>query len=147
MLSINTVKQLKELAHNTQFVWTINGFQEPFLDKKETEINPNKIVNIKSNLPIKGFIATTKLPGNIKIRGTSEKVTLNLFVNGRLREKDLLRHIPTARIVENYTFGQIYAIYLYDDRFVITFNYKSQAKTVSFKEIESSPLTSKASPK
>ena len=26
-----------------------------------------------------------------------------------MREKDLLRHIPTARIVENYTFGQIFS--------------------------------------
>lgn len=42
--------------------------------------------------------------------------------------------------------GFVNSIYLYDDRFVITFNYKSQAKTVSFEEIESSPLTSKASP-
>lgn len=55
------------------------------------------------------MLLTVELPGNIKIRGTNEKVTLDLFVNGRLREKDLLRHIPTARIVENYTFGQIYA--------------------------------------
>ena len=43
--------------------------------------------------------------------------------------------------------GFVNSIYLYDDRFVITFNYKSQAKTVTFEEIESSPLTSKASPK
>ena len=42
--------------------------------------------------------------------------------------------------------GFVNSIYLYDDRFVITFNYKSQAKTVTFEEIESSPLTSKASP-
>ena len=31
-----------------------------------------------------------------------------MFVNGRLREKDVLKHIPTARIVENYTFGQLH---------------------------------------
>ena len=41
--------------------------------------------------------------------------------------------------------GFVNSIYLYDDRFVITFNYKSQAKTVTFEGIESSPLTSKAS--
>jgi hypothetical protein len=34
-----------------------------------------------------------------------------LFVNGRLREKNLLEHIPSARIVENYIYGQIH----YDD--------------------------------
>ena len=39
------------------------------------------------------------------------------------------------------------AIYLYDDKFVIAFNYKNKSKTVTFEEIESSSLTSKASPK
>lgn len=104
-----TIKQLSDLAMATQFVWTINNFTEPFLDVKETGIKPLSVINVSSKLPIRGYIATTEFPGNIKIRGTNEKVTLDLFVNGRLREKDLLRHIPTARIVENYTFGQIYA--------------------------------------
>ena len=38
------------------------------------------------------------------------------------------------------------SIYLYDDRFVITFNYKDQSKTVSFQEIDCLPLTSPVSP-
>ena len=43
--------------------------------------------------------------------------------------------------------GFLNSIYLYDDRYVITFNYKNKSKTVIFEEIESSSLTSKASPK
>ena len=43
--------------------------------------------------------------------------------------------------------GFVNSIYLYDDRYVITFNYKNKSKTVTFEEIESSSLTSKASPK
>lgn len=104
-----TIQQLNDLARQTQFVWVINNFTEPFLENKTTGINPKEIINIVSSLPIKGYIATTAKPANTKIRGTNEKVTLDLFVNGRLREKDILRHIPTARIVESYTFGQIYA--------------------------------------
>ena len=104
-----SVKLLNDLAKNTQFVWVINDFTEPFLENKVTGISPDEIIYISSELPIKGYIATAKKPNNIKIRGVNEKVTLDLFVNGRLREKDLLHYIPTARIVENYTFGQIYA--------------------------------------
>ena len=39
---------------------------------------------------------------------TDERVGIDLFVNGRLRERDILKHIPTARIVENYLYGQIH---------------------------------------
>jgi hypothetical protein len=37
-----------------------------------------------------------------------ERVSIDLFVNGRLREKNVLRHIPSARIVEDYLYGQIH---------------------------------------
>ena len=40
-----------------------------------------------------------------------ERVSVDLFVNGRLREKNILKHIPTSRIVEDYIYGQIH----YDD--------------------------------
>ena len=42
--------------------------------------------------------------------------------------------------------GFVNSIYLYDDHFVITYNYKGQSKTVTFEELNSSPLTSKGSP-
>ena len=99
---------LKDFAEKTEFVWIINDFTEPFLEKAQSGIDPKSIIHLTSELPIKGYIATTEKPADIKIRGTNEKVTLDLFVNGRLREKDLLKHMPTARIVESYTFGQIY---------------------------------------
>jgi hypothetical protein len=46
-------------------------------------------------------------------------VGVDLFVNGRLREKDILKHIPTARVVESYIYGQIHCNELDDkiDRF------------------------------
>lgn len=103
------VNLLGDLAKNTQFVWIINNHAEPFLDYETTGFAPQETIKIESRLPIKGFIATAYRPANIKIRGANDKITLDLFVNGRMREKDLLRHIPTARIVENYTFGQIYS--------------------------------------
>ena len=36
-------------------------------------------------------------------------------MNGRLREKDILKHIPTARVVESYIYGQIHCDDLDDD--------------------------------
>ena len=48
-----------------------------------------------------------------------EKVTIDLFVNGRLREKDILKHVANPRIVSNYVYGQIHFDSLDDetDRF------------------------------
>ena len=66
------------------------------------------IKNVNSRFNIKGYIASVNKPSSTKIRGTQERATIDLFVNGRLREKDILRHIPTSRIVENYVYGQIH---------------------------------------
>src|SRR5260370_42653681 len=39
---------------------------------------------------------------------TEERVGIDLFVNGRLRERDILKHIPTARGAESYLYGQVH---------------------------------------
>ena len=99
---------LKDLADDTQFLWKINDIVDPFLEKLSLESEARKLL---STMKIKGYVASVKKPSGVKIRGTQEKVTIDLFVNGRLRERDILRHIPTARIVESYVYGQIH----YDD--------------------------------
>ena len=98
-------KQIGELANNTQFLWKINRFNDTYFDAL-TSTDEEK--NIMSGLEVKGFFATVRKPSQLKIRGTNDKVTVDLFVNGRLREKDILRHFPTTRIVENYVYGQIH---------------------------------------
>lgn len=100
-----TEERLSDLADNTQFVWRTKGFKDPFLDTMD---NLDECIYIQSEIGIKGYIATVKKPSNLKIRGAQEKATIDLFVNGRLREKDILRHLPTSRIVENYAYGQIH---------------------------------------
>ena len=97
--------QLDDLTSNTQFLWKINKFNDPYLNIMN---NVDESKNISSDMDIKGYFATVKKPSQLKIRGTKEKVTIDLFVNGRLREKDILRHFPTSRIVENYVYGQIH---------------------------------------
>ncbi len=46
---------------------------------------------------VAGFIASVEKPRDLKIMTTDERVGIDLFVNGRLRERDILKHIPTAR--------------------------------------------------
>ena len=96
---------LTEISSSTQFVWTINGLNDPCIKSMS---NLQEQTSLESSLSVKGYIASVQKPSNLKIRGTQEKLTIDLFVNGRLREKDILRHIPTSRIVENYVYGQIH---------------------------------------
>lgn len=96
---------LKDFAENTQFLWRINDFSDPMFQLMK---NLQGDIRLSSGMNISGYIASVTKPSYIKIRGTQERATIDLFVNGRLREKDILRHIPTARIVENYVYGQIH---------------------------------------
>lgn len=107
-----TLDELDDLSKNTQFVWQINSIDDPYL-KEKISITCDHIKQYdksNSSLPIKGFIASVSKPTHLKIRGTEgkEKVSIDLYVNGRLREKDLLKHIPSTRIVESYLYGQIH---------------------------------------
>ena len=43
--------------------------------------------------------------------------------------------------------GFVNSIYLYDDKYIITFNYRNTTKTVTFEEIKSSSLASPGVPK
>ena len=102
-----TLDDLSDLMQHTQFVWVINGFEDPFLKE-----GLNKVLERK-DLPasiaeVKGFVASVEKPLNLRIFSTEERVGIDIFVNGRLRERDILKHIPTARVVESYLYGQIH---------------------------------------
>jgi len=105
-----TLNELNDLVLSTQFVWQINSINDPFLQEKisATREHIKQYKKLSSRLSINGFIASVEKPSHLKIRGTEEKVSVDLFVNGRLREKDILKHIPSTRIVESYLFGQIH---------------------------------------
>ncbi len=102
-----TLDHLKELAEKTEFAWRINDLKDPFLDNKLIHLK-EPIKDLKLDYDIKGFIASVEKPRNLKVLTTDEKVGVDLFVNGRLRERDILKHIPTARVVESYLYGQIH---------------------------------------
>ena len=100
------VDDLQDLLDATEFIWLINGYKDDFvaaLDKLKS-----KKLALTTSLNIHGFIASVEKPRHLKITGTEERATIDLFVNGRLREKNILRHIPSQRIVESYLYGQIH---------------------------------------
>ena len=107
-----TIEELNSIKNKTQFIWTLNGMEDPYI--RDSKFLKSKDISLENNT-IKGFIASVEKPSDIKINGTDEKLTIDLYVNGRLREKDILRHIPIARIVQSYLYGQVHFDSVDDD--------------------------------
>jgi hypothetical protein len=102
-----TYKDLNELAEKTEFVWSINNLNDPYVHLQlKNLVKENK--KLKADKRIAGFIASVGVPRDLNIFNIDERVSVDLFVNGRLREKNILKHIPSARIVEEYLYGQIH---------------------------------------
>jgi len=106
-----THKHLTDLVNKTQFLWEIGDNTDPLISEinkvfaKDAGHHESKKITVAG---IKGFIASVEKPRDLKITSTDERVGVDLFVNGRLRERDLLKHIPTARLAESYLYGQIH---------------------------------------
>jgi len=101
-----TYKHLRELADKTEFIWNINNLNDPFIHGELKKLKEKKKLSTSGKM--KGFIASVERPRDLNIMSTEERVSVDLFVNGRLREKNILKYIPTARIVESYLYGQIH---------------------------------------
>lgn len=103
-----SLSDIKDLSDATEFLWNINSLKDPYIN---TLLKlKNEQININNSLKIIGFIATVEYPKNLKITGTEEKVGIDLFVNGRLRERDILKHTPdfSTRHIASYLYGQIH---------------------------------------
>ena len=117
-----THKHLKELVEKTEFLWTIGKPDDPYVESltsffaKKPEEHETKQLQISD---VKGFIASVEKPRDLKVMDTEERIGVDLFVNGRLRERDILKRIPTARLAESYLYGQVHYDELDDatDRF------------------------------
>jgi hypothetical protein len=116
-----TIDCLNDLMSKTEFLWVINGHKDPFIDKliRKFTKEKNEKRNVKVNENITGFVASVETPRSLKIIGTEERAGIDLFVNGRLRERDILKHMSASRITESYLYGQIHYDELDDeiDRF------------------------------
>jgi Histidine kinase-, DNA gyrase B-, and HSP90-like ATPase len=106
-----THKHLTVLAEKTEFLWTIGEHADPYVDALKSLFSDNPDDHETRQLKIAGvggFVASVEKPRDLKIMTTDERVGIDLFVNGRLRERDILKHIPTERIAESYLYGQIH---------------------------------------
>ena len=97
---------IQDVLDTTEFLWNFNDGDDDFT-RALTNLKkaPVKLV---AEFDIRGFVASVEKPRNLKITDTDERATIDLFVNGRLREKNILRHVPTQRLIENYIYGQIH---------------------------------------
>ena len=109
-----TTDHLKDLGKNTQFLWKVNKYDDPYIRDQLTQLKETKEITLGDNFT--GFIASVEKPRYLKVISTEERVSIDLFTNGRLREKDILKYIPSARIVENYLYGQIHYNGLDDEK-------------------------------
>lgn len=102
-----TIDALSELAEKTQFVWNINSYDsDPYLEMIKPACDP--IALSTESAEITGFIASVKKPTNRNIFGAKERIGIDLLVNGRMRELDILKHSPTSQVPEEYLYGQIH---------------------------------------
>ena len=114
-----THKHLNDLAEKTEFLWKFGEQEDPYVTDLEKAFSkdPKRHVTREIKLTgVTGFIASVAKPSNLKIMTTEERVGIDLFVNGRLRERDIVKHIPTQRIVESYLYGQIHFNALDDEK-------------------------------
>ena len=88
----------------------------------------------KQKLEIELFEAETRHPV------LSKDQILHALCN--YRKLDLNTKEGKQRLIDSF----VNSIYIYDDHFIITFNYKGQSKTVTFEEVNSSPFTASGSP-
>lgn len=113
-------EDIKDLSENTQFLWKINNFEDEYYSTL-SGLKEQENINIKW-IAINGFIASIKLPSALNIYWVWEKTWIDLFVNWRLRESNILKNSKTgfsSRIVASYLYGQIHINDLDDenDRF------------------------------
>lgn len=100
------INDLQGLIDSTEFLWLVNQFDDEYIEELKGLKADAK--TLTTALSVGGFIASVEKPRHLKITGTDERATIDLFVNGRIREKNILRHIPTQRLIESYIYGQIH---------------------------------------
>lgn len=98
-----------ELAENTQFLWKFNtDFDDPYLHLL-APVESTSITLPEGPLStLRGFIASVDKPRDLVIFGAGERIGIDLFVNGRLRERNIMSHRPNARVASQYLYGQLH---------------------------------------
>jgi hypothetical protein len=106
-----THEHLQGLADKTQYLWKIGELADPFVEALESAFAKDPGSHESKKIALRGargFVASVEKPRDLKIMTTEERVGIDLFVNGRLRERDIIKRIPTAQVAESYLYGQIH---------------------------------------
>jgi len=117
-----TRDDLKELNENTQFLWFLgksnDNIKKGFINLVPSgkKIVCGKIISDtefyfdKEKIKIRGYIASVKTSSDLILRGSDGdfRAGVNLFTNGRLRQKDLIEDITTKGLAEEYLYGEIH---------------------------------------
>lgn len=125
-------KQLQEA--NTGIQNLLNAIQQGILTPS-TKTRLDELEASKEDLEIK--IASENL---IRPKVDAEFVTFWLH---RFRKLDVRQQSHRKMLIDTF----INAIYLYDDKIIITFNYKDGTKTITFDDIKGSDLDCSGAPK
>lgn len=112
----------------------LNAIQQGILTKS-TKSRLEELEAVKEDLEIK--IANEKLT---KPKASPEFVTFWLH---RFRKLDVRQEAHRKMLIDTF----LNAIYLFDDKIVITFNYKDGTKTISFDDISGSDLDCSRAPR
>ena len=83
-----TYEHLEALSSKTEFLWIVGQVDDPYVDDLKARFARNPADHETRLLKIgnvKGFIASVEKPRDLKIMSTEERVGIDLFVNGRLR--------------------------------------------------------------
>jgi len=124
-------QQLQETNNGIENI--LNAIQQGILTKS-TKSRLDELEAAKENLEIK--IANESL---IRPKVSAEFVTFWLH---RFRKLDVRQQTHCKMLIDTF----INAIYLYDDKVIITFNYKGGTKTITFDDIKGSDLDCSAEP-
>ncbi|MCR4313305.1 MAG: ATP-binding protein [Candidatus Roizmanbacteria bacterium] len=117
-----TQDDLKELNKNTQFLWflgeSISTIKKRFINLVPSgkDIISGKIISNtefyfnKEKIKIRGYLASVKTSSDLVLRGSGGdfRAGVNLFTNGRLRQKDLIEDITTKGLAEEYLYGEVH---------------------------------------
>lgn len=97
----------RKLREDTQFLWKIGkDFRDPFLGGIIAACEGT--IEFEDVQGVRGFLASVKEPKDLNVFGTGKRLGVDLFVNGRLRERDIFSRRPSARVPEQYLYGQIH---------------------------------------
>lgn len=126
--NINIPFLKKQLANTQKSIDNIIRAIEQGVLTSSTKIRLDELEDLKSNLEIRLIQEEMQKP-----LLTKEQV---LFWIHKFRKFDLMQFDHKQRLIDSF----INAIYLYDDKIVITFNYKENSRTITLDEINSSDI-------